>query len=340
MLVVVVLLMVVLLMLGASPGLAAESAPAGDKPRPDSYSVVLTAANSAYNDSKYDEAARGFVQAIQARPQRPVPYRNLARTYFWQSQYAAAVAHYDMYLRLAGDAEGSELKDKEQVQSERRLASSRGGNEPWTPPESQRLALEALENRIDDGAAYTRGGGGAWGLYRALMRSGYAQPDLARLRRRLVSKLLDEFEGTLVAEANQPTPRLDLDGWQLQQERLEAARKLSRDEAMLGIIERRSAVVDAGLALLNGQYKEAVDDATKALEQNPDMGFLRWHAISAMVESGQHQEALEAVDELAGYLAQSRPSQMGYAKALRATILQRLGRDDGAAGLYLELLGK
>jgi tetratricopeptide (TPR) repeat protein len=326
---------VVVCLMASSVAVAAPDGPAPKQDAPDTYSVVLTAANSAYNDGKYDEAIRGFVQAIQSRPERPVPYRNLARTYFWQSNYAAAVAYYDMYIRLATDAE-----DKEQVQSERRLASSRAGDKLWTTPESQRQALEALEDQLEGGTTYSSGGGGAWGLYRALMRSGYAQPDLTRIRRRLVSNLLDEFEGTFVAEASQPAPRLDLDGWELQQERLEAARKLSRDEAMLGVIERRAKVVDAGLALLNGQYEEAAERAGTALEQNPDMGFVRWLQISALVESGQHDEALEAVDELAKHLAQSRPNQLGYAKILRASILQRVGRGDDAADLYLGLVGK
>jgi hypothetical protein len=45
-------------------------------------------------------------------------------------------------------------------------------------------------------------------------------------------------------------------------------------------------------------------------------------------------------EELAKHLAQSRPNQLGYAKILRASILQRVGRGDDAADLYLGLVGK
>ncbi|QDG52591.1 hypothetical protein FIV42_18165 [Persicimonas caeni] len=323
------------LLLGAGLLLGQGVAHAAPEAPTDGYDVVIKVANSAYNDGKYKEAARGFIQAIQSRPERAVPYRNLARTYFWQSQYAEAVAYYDMYLRLATDAD-----DRKQVQSERRLASSRAGEQVWTTPEPQRQALGALEEQLEKGAAYAPGGGGAWGLYNTLLRTGFAQPELAKLRRRLVSKLLDEFEGTLVPDANQPTPRLDLDAWQLQQERLEAARQLTHDEALLAIIERRSALVGVGLALLNGQYDEVVATAGPALEKNPDMPFVRWLQITALVEEGEHEKALDAVEALAKQLAQTRPNQLGYAKILRASILQRMGRGDDAADLYLGLIEK
>lgn len=318
-----------------SAGIAQAAPQKAEQAEPSGYEVVIKVANTAYNDGKYDEAAEGFAQAIQSRPQRPVPYRNLARTFFWQSKYAEAVAYYDMYLQLATDAE-----DRKQVQSERRLASSRAGDEVWTTPEPQRQALAALEDKLEKGAAYAPGGGGAWGVYTTLLRTGYAQPELAKLRRRLVGKLLDEFEGTFVAEANQPTPRLDLDAWKLQHQRLEAARQLTRDEAMLAIIDRRTAVTDVGLALLNGQYDEVVANADAALQKNPDMPFVRWLQVTALVQEGEHEAALAAVEELAKQLAQTRPNQLGYAKILRASILQRMGRGDDAAELYLGLVGK
>jgi tetratricopeptide (TPR) repeat protein len=297
------------------------------------YKAMLEAANASYNASEYDEAARGFVAAIQERPQRPVPYRNLARTHFWQGEYTEAVAYYDMYLRLAREAD-----DVEQVQSERRLASSRAGGEPWTAPESQQMALKALEDQLQDGPAYTRGAGGAWGLYQTLLRTGFARPELSRLRRRLVARLLDEFEGILVPQANQPTPRLDLQDWQLQKERLEAASTLTRDESLAGIIGRRMMVVEAALALLNNRQPAAVELSRGAVEDNPDMVFLRWLVVSALVDADRHQEALDELDELAERLADAAPAQIGYVDILRASILQRMERDEEAADLYLRLL--
>lgn len=308
---------------------AAPTAPTDD------YAAVIKRANTAYNDGDYDQAVDAFREAIQARPEKAVPYRNLARTYFWKSDYAAAVAYYDMYLRLATEAD-----DRKQVQSERRLAASRAGEKVWTTPEAQRMALAALEDKLENGPAYTQGGGGAWGLYETLLRTGYAQPELARVRRTLVKKLLDEYEGLLVPAADQPTPRLDLQDWQVELDRLQAARELSDDEVVHAMIDRRESVAKAGLALLNGQFEDAASLAETAAEQNPDMAFVPWFRILALVELGENQQALDTLEAFAKKLARSNPGQLGYAKVLRANILQRMGRGGDAAGLYLGLVDK
>lgn len=324
------IVLVGLLLGGVGVGVAAP----GDGPG-ESYSVLMKAANGAYNAGDYDQAVEGYVRAIQARPAKAAPYRNLARTYFWQGEYNAAVTYYDIYLRLAPEAD-----DREQIRSERRLASSRGGDEPFTAPEAQRLALQAFEDQLQEGAAYTKGGGGAWGSYQTLLRTGYARPDLTRLRSRLVQRLLDEFEGLLVPAQNQPTPQLGLEEWQLQQRRLDAATRLSDDEAIAEIIARRAKIADAAVALLNGLHQKAVELGETAIEQNPDMGFMRWLHVNALVETGEHQAALDALQALRDKLAQTAPNQLGYAKVLEASILQRMGRSDQAADLYLGLVSE
>ncbi len=299
------------------------------------YSKVLKEANAAYNEGKYDAAEDGYVRAVQARPEEAVPYRNLARTYFWQSDYAPAVAYYDIYMRQASDAD-----DIEQVRAERKLASSRAGGEPWAMPESQHMALQALEEQLEGGSAYTSGGGGAWGLYQTLLRTGFAQPELARLRRQMVSRLLGEFEGQLVTATDQPTPRLELEDWQLQQERLDAAKSASSDPAVMEALERRSLIPEAATALLNGRYERAVTLAGEAAEKNPDMPFIRWFEVSALVEAEQPERALEAVDALAKTLKERAPQHLGYVRIVRASVLERLGRHDEAADIYLGVIGQ
>ncbi len=315
--------------------LVCQVAWAGPSAPPSGYDTVIKAANSAYNAGDYKTAVDGYVQAIQQRPSKPVPYRNLARAYFWQSNYAEAVVHYDNYLHLATDA-----KDRPQVQSERRLAASRAGGTGWTMPEAQRRALDMLQDKLDNGVAYAHGAGGAWGVYQTLLRTGYAQPDLARLQRVLVKKLLDEYEGLLVPDSGQPMPRLDLQQWQDELARLDAIRHLSDDEAMLGIVGRRQKVADTAVALLNSRYEEAAKLAATAIEQNPDMAFVRWLQVDALVKLEHYKKALAAVDDLAKKLAAANPGQLAYAKIMRANILQRMGRGADAAGLYLGLIDK
>jgi tetratricopeptide (TPR) repeat protein len=302
---------------------------------PERYSVTMKAANAAYNNGDYKQAANGYIRSIQAAPRRAEAYRNLARSYFWLGKYAAAVAYYDFYVQLAPDAD-----DVQQVQSERRLAASRSGDAIYTMPESQQMARRALEQQLESGRAYTAGGGGAWGLYNSLLRTNYARPDVANFQRRLVRKLLEEFDGMLVAEAGQPVPRLDLEGWQLQLDRLQAARQLTEDEGLLEIADSRSTVAEAGIALLTGNRDEAVTLIGGAIERNPDLGFLHWFRVVALVEANQNERALEAVGELGRQLAAANApsSHIEYASVLRANILRRLGRHEDAADLYLEIL--
>ncbi|MGM0554862.1 MAG: hypothetical protein ACQEVA_00600 [Myxococcota bacterium] len=322
------------LLLAGSPALA-QGDGALDSALPESFSVTMKAANAAYNNSDYKQAANGYIRSIQAAPRRAEAYRNLARSYFWLDKYAAAVAYYDFYVQLAPTAD-----DVKQIQSERRLAASRSGDDIFTMPESQQMARRALEQQLESGRAYTAGGGGAWGLYNSLLRTDYARPDLANFQRRLVRKLLEEFDGMLVADSGQPVPRLDLDGWQLQLDRLQAARQLTSDEGLLDIVDSRSTVAEAGISLLTGNRGEAVTLINSAIERNPDLAFLYWFRVVALVEANQNEDALEAVGELGRQLAAANApsSHIEYASVLRANILRRLGRHEDAADLYLEIL--
>lgn len=329
----IMVMVVLMLLLSASSALAQGDAP--ESALPGSYSVTMKAANAAYNNGDYKQAASGYVRSIQAAPRKPEAYRNLARSYFWLGKYAAAVAYYDFYVQLAPDA-----KDVEQIQSERRLAASRAGDDIYTLPESQQMARRALDQQLDAGRAFTSGGGGAWGLYNSLLRTDYARPDIANFERRLVRKLLEEFDAMLVPESGQPVPRLDLESWQLQLDRLQAARQLTDDEGLLDIIDSRSAVAESGIALLTGNRDEAVALINGAIKKNPDLGFLHWFRVVALLEANQNTQALDAVSELGRQLAamNAPSSHIEYASVLRASILRRLGRHDDAGDLYLETL--
>jgi tetratricopeptide (TPR) repeat protein len=319
---------------GSTPSMAATDEESGTAAQ--SRSVVNPAASRgsrAYNEGRYDEAEQAFIEAIQYRPEQPELYRNLARTYFWKNDYSAATAYYDFYLRLMPLA-----SDAEQIRAERRLASTRAGGEAWTMPESQRLALQALQNELAEGRAFTAGGGGAWGLYRTLLRMGYAQPELSTLRRDLLRRLVDEFEGLLIAGEHQVAPALELEDWRQQNERLSAARTLSEDESVLDMLRRRERIVEAAMALLNHQLDRVIPLLEVAIGDNPDVLFLNWYRIYTLSRQGKAPAALEALEHFARRLAQSAPHQLAYARVVRASLLEQVGRRDDAVQLYLELL--
>lgn len=296
------------------------------------YRQALERGNSNYNDSRYDDAIGAYTQAIQASPHESDAYRNMARAYFWQGSYPAALAYYDIYLRTFPDA-----PDADQVQRERRLTSDRAST-PWTLPEEQRVAMRSLEGALEAGDIYTREGGGAWNAYQTLLRTGYAQPGLATLRMRLTRQLIDEFDRALVTAPDQPAPQLAIEDWEVQRFRLESARKTALVAQNVEQISKRDKIHEAATALLLSRFEEAATKAELAARDNPELLFLHWFQITALLRANRAQQALSVLDTLEPMLRQQAPAQLDYHKVVNAMILQRLGRHDEATDAYTRIL--
>lgn len=298
------------------------------------YERAIQSGNTAYNAGDYKAAQTQYVLAVQADPTRAVAYRNLARAFFWQDQYSAASHFYEHYLKLAPP----EAVDLEQVRGERKLAATRAGDAIYRIPENALLARQALETELQSGRAYTEGGGGAWGLYETLLRTSYADPDLIQLRTTLGRRLLDEFDALLLPTANDLLPVASFEAWQVQAQRLVALRRIQQSPTMLEMINRRSTVVEAALALLGGQIDGAVDLARLARGNNPDLKFLPWYEIIALTRANRHEEALTALETFSRQLRSDNPSQLPYAMVVRAVILKRHDRPQDAAEVLRAML--
>lgn len=326
---------------GTVPAAAEAQQGSGNKERASSepteaderYSRLLEKGRAAYNDENYQKAADAYLDAAQKFPERPEAYRNLARTYFWREQYARAGIYYDYYLQLV-PAE----KDASKVKRERKLAADRAGDDVWQRPDSQKRVLEALREALTDGEAYTEGGGGAWALYEALLRTGYVAPELAHLQDRLRKKLVDEFEGLVVTDGNQPVPVLSLEEWQRQQMRLEAARSIADEPGLRKVVDRRMGITETALALLNGRHGDAAELAAEAIEQNPDMPFLYWYRSTALVEAGRPEQARAALNRFERKTETGQRGADSYIEVLRAVLNHRTGDTEAAAEAYRRLL--
>ena len=305
----------------------------GEKPSDERYQRLLDQGRDAYNAKKYDEAADHYIRAAQTFPTRPQAYRNLARTYFWEKAYAQAIVYYDFYLKLVPDA-----KDVGKVKRERKLAAQRAGDDVWQRPDSQTRVLETLRDALTDGRAYTQGGGGAWALYESLVRTGYVAPDLARIKQRLRKKLVDEFEGLLVSDSGQPVPILNLEEWQRQQMRLEAARSITEEPAVQKIIDRRLKIADAAIAMLNGRYDDAAKLSADALEANPDMPFVHWYRLTALAHDERYEEAREALETYREKLDEPSADEQQYLEVMEAILAHRDGDPTKASERYRKIL--
>lgn len=294
------------------------------------YKAALAQGNKAYNQEDYETAIGAYTKAIQAAPMQPEAYRNMARALFWQGQYDASLAYYDTYLVTFPGAQ-----DTQQIQKERRLTGERA-TKPWTLPESQRVAMRQLEDKLDAGPAYTRGGGGAWKSYQMLLRTGYAQPGLAKLKKRLFEQLIDEFDEILVTEQGQPSPQVTLEEWQLERARLKAAGQLITSEAPeVTELAAREHIPEAAIDLLMSRFEEAATHAELATQQNPDLILVRWYRISALMRANRAEAALGVLQDLKPLLQEQDPAQLSYYQVVRAMILQRLGQHDDAASIYV-----
>lgn len=326
-----------LLCAAVAPATAQDTAPTQEpankvQEAPAEYTAQLAAGNKAYNESKYDAAITAYTQAIQRYPEGKDAYRNMARAHFWLNDYATAIAYYDVYLVNYPKAE-----DASQIQQERKLASARAPS-PFILPATQRRALEELEQAIAAGIGYAKGGGGAWKSYEQLLKTGYAWPELIKLRQRLSLKLLLEHDEQLGSKANQPLPTLDLEAWQLQRDRLNAALSVASPEVAESI-ERRMLISAAAQHLLLSQYQQAVTASREAIEANPDQLFLRWLLVTALLQSHKDDEALAALSVLEERLGKDAPAQLDYARVVRAMLYQKQGKAKEAAALYKEQLG-
>lgn len=296
------------------------------------FDTFLQQGNKAYNDEKYERAVELYVEAIQLLPMRAEPYKNMARAYFWNGQYNAALAYYDTYLTTFPEA-----SDREQIERERRLTSDRT-SKPWSLPEAQRAAMRSLEAALAGEEMYARGGAGAWQSYQALLRTDYAQPALAKLRARLFANLLREHDAMLATGVGQTAPELSEQDWALQQERMTAARKLAMYEEDLEQIDRREKIHKAAQALLLARYEEAAALSEQAIAANPEALYVRWFFITALMRANKAKQALRELDALeALFRDRGVSNQEGITRVVRAMLLQRLDRHDEAARLYKDI---
>lgn len=305
----------------------------GELPWEQAFDEAMLEGRQAYNAERREKARDAFVRAIQILPEQPTPYRNLARNYNLMGDYSRAVRYYDLYLELAPGAE-----DAETIDAERRGAVSRGGDEATTTPADQRLARRAVDRELDEGPAITDGQGGAWEMYRTLLETGYAAPDLQRFRARLEQKLVDELQRSLETDdslvpVNSPAQ------WELHARRIEALEQLHRTEEQLAVTEKRRKLVDAMLILFDGDSERAHDALQRAEKANSDLGWIRWVRIGAYDRAQRPEEALGLVDEWLER-GELETADRRRAQAVRARLLQQLGRSDEAADVYSDLLGR
>lgn len=269
-------------------------------------------ARGYYAEGDFESALPGAIAAIQQAPAAPEYYLGAARILFQLERYDEAVFYYDIYIQHFGPILPADTPERNRLTRarEERTTANNSRTSPSAPvpePSGQAEARAALVARISEGIAVTPTGGGALAIYDALMRTGYARPDLLTLRSELRACILEEAS-LFVAVNRAVIPALSIEEWEVQRTRMQRYVDLA-PEPLLTASGQPREVANAGLGIamlelaqgqlryLNQDFSAAAQRFGAALAAQPD--FLPAHVgrLNALfsAERGLTAEAHEAL---------------------------------------------
>ena len=330
-------------------------------------------AQSIYAEGRYEEALPYVIETIQRDPRNPTWYRGLARILYGLERWDEAVFYYDIYLvdlvddlpdgLAAGDRPDAVREERDYCNSQREDPSV-----PVRAPERQEQARAIFLEALDSGTIVTVDGGGAWGMFEGILRSGYARPDLVDLHERLSAALLDEAE-LFVSSRAARMPSLSYERWEAQRRRFDAWRTLTGwesdpgaepppglsdedlaafDPAALRGNVRAVEITVAQIALCDGQlefldlnYERAADHFAVAVDADPDLVPAHMGRLNALIASGDAAtpEAAAAFDALAAAVDRVAPASTDVVTLYAAALAADMGETYGAANHLATLLG-
>lgn len=328
------------------------SAPAFAQVGPDVEEPWETA-RAYYSEGNYAEAQRYIVEAIQREPRNPMYYAGLARARWGQGDVDQAVYYYDVFLsELAGEvtADMPTSYRPSSIRGERDQANAER-EDPDAPAEAPAhllSAMDALNQRIEEGPILNSTGGGALAVYRGLLRSGYAHPRLIPLRERLSNAILAEAN-TVVSDHQASIPSLSLVQWETQRDRLSAWQDLAqpvqnnysdipasaldpslsgRDQATR--VDAHLQFAQAQIQYLNQNWGQASLSFANAVESLDDFVPARLGRLNSLLRAGNAASAAATeVDELEALLQRVDLANVGIASVYRAAFASQ--RDDSIA---------
>ena len=305
-------------------------------------------ARDLYRTQQYEQAIPLAIEAIQADPTGAIYYVGLARLYFQTGDYDRAVFYYDLYLNEMVVHLTEPIEERYQpsaVMAERQAAAPYAtGTDIFA---SQTQIRTSVEQRLLTGPVITPTGGGAWSDYQALLRSGYARPDLTDLRVRLRAELVAEAARVVDPPAAE-IPPMTSEQWDSQCSRLRGANELDTITGPMPGTQGPSVVAMQSLCrgqtqFLNLNYELAATEFRAAIAADADMLPAYMGLLNSMYQLswnglGDSTEWQEIVTGLEQRIA-ARELDMNIVAIYRAAFESQAGELDSAVRRIGGILG-
>lgn len=294
--------------------------------------------NSLYNQKKYTEAVASYIKAIQLQPNSQTKsYLNCARAYVMLKDYANGVRFYRYY----NDVEVGGASDRK-VAGELKAARRKLKNDsPMPRPDAQTNVLSQIESTIAQGGPfYNRQGGLAFAYYDVLLRTGFAEPLLYALQRKLVDGLLAEIQKDIKPPPEQVLPALDRVGWEFIRTKLDRLTQFPDVLIDTTKISRIENTARAWEAYYRGQYAEASALFDLAINDTDPILAAYWGRMMTSFQTGPENTVIANIErtERAYNLAGHKGLDVFFA-VLKAQAYRNLG-DYKSSLEWLSKIGK
>ncbi|OIP32965.1 MAG: hypothetical protein AUK47_19785 [Deltaproteobacteria bacterium CG2_30_63_29] len=289
--------------------------------------------NNAYNSGKYAEAVAAYISAIQTEPLTATKaYLNVARAYNQLGQYAESAQYYAWFGELSPDSSDLQKANAELKRVKKKIKAGDPTN-ILTP--TQESAIKSLEAAMKSGPFLDSHGGGAYGAYDIILKTGYATPKLAAMKVALAAGLQKEALALVKPELGQPTASLDTDGWALIRERMAKVKELDPAGVDANATEGVEALAEGWTEYAKGNYADAKKLFEHAISLKPQLLAAQWGRALTMIYdfNVELDEMLAFIDEVeALYKADGSLIETHFV-VLRAIALQNAGKKREAAKL-------
>lgn len=289
--------------------------------------------NNAYNSGKYNEAVAAYISAIQAEPLTAAKaYLNAARAYNQLGQYAESAQYYEWFSELSPDSSDLSKARAELKRVKKKI--KKGDNTNILTP-TQQSAITALEAAMKSGPFLDSQGGGAYGAYDIVLKTGYATPKLAPMKLALAQGLAKEALALVKPEPGQPSASLDTDGWSLIRERMTKLKELDPNALDVNVAEGIDALAQGWAEYAKGNYPDARKLFQHSISLAPKLLAAQWgRALTMLYDYNvELDEMLAVIDDVqAAYVLEGSLIDTHFL-LLKAIALQNAGKKRDAAKL-------